>query len=73
LQRFRHEVSNHEASGTPLHIEFFSTDSISHKEVSNVDVLRTFTTQGLAILFKENSAPVVLVQDVLGHFVALGL
>jgi hypothetical protein len=26
LKRFRHEISNHEASGTPLHIQFFSTD-----------------------------------------------
>jgi hypothetical protein len=58
-ERFSHKVSNHEASGTPLRIEFFSTDTIGCKEVSDVDVLRTFSARGLAILFKENSALVL--------------
>jgi hypothetical protein len=73
LERFSHKISNHEASGTPLHIEFFSTDWIGHKEVSNIDVLCTLATRGFAILFKENSTLVILVQDVFGHFVALSL
>jgi hypothetical protein len=74
LERFGHKIAYHIAGGhTPLDAQFLIADTICHKELSDVDVLGTLATRGFAILFEENSALIILEQDILGHVVALGL
>jgi hypothetical protein len=52
LEWLCHKVSSHVTSGTPFYTEFFVPDSVSYKEILNVDVLRALTARGFAILFK---------------------
>jgi hypothetical protein len=65
LSGLRHKISDHVAGGAPLDCEFLLFDSIRYKVVADVDMLRAFTAQGLAIPFQEHGTTIVLIDNVL--------
>ena len=72
LQWLGHEVTDHIASGTPLHSEFPRLYTIRYEIKSDVDVLGPLTTWSLPILLQQNGAQVFLEEDLLVYAIALG-
>ena len=67
------KITNHVPPEIPFdqHVSFL--DTVSHEKIPHINMLGTFPTGCLAIILKKNSALVVLVNDFVGHIIALGL
>ena len=67
------KITSHVPHGTPFdrHVSFL--DMVSHKKILHINMIGQFPTGCLAILLKKNSVLVVLVTDVVGKIISMGL
>ena len=65
--------TSHVPRGTPFNRHVSFLDTVSHKKIPHINILGPFPTGCLAILLNNNSALVFLVNDVVGHIIALWL
>ena len=72
LQRFGEEVSFHLLGGTVSNFYFLALDTVSDKEVADVDVFCPLAT-GLSVVLKKNGALIVLIDGGWTNMVALCL
>jgi hypothetical protein len=71
LERFRKEIGKNFIRGTVDNGDALGLETILHEEITNVDVARLLPAGCLTILFKPNSALVILVKNVFGKLVPL--
>ena len=72
LQRFGKKICYHFISWATFDSNFFLFNSVSDKKMSNIDVFCLFSTASFAILFQQNCAFVVLVDDCVTEISSLG-
>ena len=73
LQWLGMKVTNHQIRGTIFNSDSTTFDMIVNEIISNVKMASLLSTGLSAILFKKHSALVVLIDDIIRHFNALGL
>ncbi len=72
MERFGEVIAQHLEGRTVFYVELVGRNPISDKEVKNVDVACSFAAQFRPILFKFNSALVVLIDNVVVDCFVLG-
>jgi len=71
LKRFCKEIGKHFVRGTVDDGNALGLETVLHKKITNVDVARLLPAGCSTILFKPNSALVILVKNVFGKLVPL--
>jgi hypothetical protein len=71
LKRFGEEVGHHVSGRTIFDPQLLLFNLIGHKEVANVNVLGASSTRCPPVFLQEHSTLIVLVDNVVFHFVTL--